>query len=251
MSFAYLKCALLYLVQENNKIWVNQELRDLFSSISFSSGKKFTQIDIEQCLKGENLTYYKIDDRNSVNGAVEILVDLIVTRNLTFNGVKEFLITTIGEIFSNALNHSNQNNIMFMHDVECKDEKFNLVISIIDYGKTIITNINEYFESQGKILDNLDCMRWAIQAGNTTRVGSGGYGLPTLIDYVKKVDGELLISSGDVIYALKGNFDRVLLSNGTFYGTNVSIKIPLFNTHSVISYDKQMEQLISINLNDI
>ena len=87
--------------------------------------------------------------------------------------------------------------------------------------------------------------------GNTTRLGSGGYGLPTLIDYVSKIKGELLIFSGDAIYALKGTKANILNAKGDFYGTSISMKIPLFDTSQAIMYDEESNKIVSIDLDKI
>ena len=65
--------------------------------------------------------------------------------------------------------------------------------------------------------------------GHTTRSGAGGYRLPTLVDYVSKADGELLI----------------------FSGTSASMKIPLFDSSKAIMYDEKTKQLISVDLDEI
>ena len=82
-------------------------------------------------------------------------------------------------------------------------------------------------------------------------MGSGGYGLPTLIDYVCNVAGELLIFSGDSIYALKGTVENILNSKGDFYGTSISMKIPLFDTSKAIMYDEESKRIVSIDLDKI
>lgn len=87
--------------------------------------------------------------------------------------------------------------------------------------------------------------------GHTTRSGSGGYGLPTLVDYVSKADGELLIFSGTCMYVLKDTNENVLEARGNFIGTSVSMKIPLFDISKAIMYDEKIKQLISVDLDEI
>jgi hypothetical protein len=48
-------------------------------------------------------------------------------------------------------------------------------------------------------------MEWAMGYGATTRQGSGGYGLPTMLDYVKKINGSLYIISGNAACLLENN----------------------------------------------
>ena len=81
---------------------------------------------------------------------MQILVDFITDKNLILENAKEFLVTTIGEIFSNAFNHSDRNQVFFMYDIEWNNDKFFLVINITDYGKTITGNVQEYQKSVHK-----------------------------------------------------------------------------------------------------
>ena len=180
------------------------------------------------------------------------MVDFISENNLVLERAREFLITTVGEIFSNAFGHSNEEKVFFMYDIGRYNHKFYLVINITDYGKTIIHNVQSYHEKNfNNKLNSCECIRWAIKEGNTTRLGSGGYGLPTLIDYVCNVAGELLIFSGDSIYALKGTVENILNSKGDFYGTSISMKIPLFDTSKAIMYDEESKRIVSIDLDKI
>ena len=62
-----------------------------------------------------------------------------------------------------------------------------MLINVTDYGKTIIHNVRKYQEKYcDREMESSECINWALGEGNTTRRGSGGYGLPTLIDYVTK-----------------------------------------------------------------
>lgn len=152
--------------------------------------ENFNNSDILQC-------YYFHDDK-AVNQTVQILVEFIAEKSLMLQNAKEFLITTIGEIFSNAFNHSEQKTVFFMYDIEWHGKECFLVINITDFGKTIISNVKNYqLEKYVKNLESKECIEWAMKQGNTTRKGSGGYGLSTLVDYVQKIRGELLIFSGN------------------------------------------------------
>lgn len=102
-----------------------------------------------------------------------------------------------------------------------------------------------------KYLSGKECIGWAMKNGNTTRLGSGGYGLPTLVDYVSKVYGELFIFSGDCMYALEGTIEKILEAKGIFPGTSVSMKLPLFDTSKAVMYDEESNQIISIDLDQI
>lgn len=195
---------------------------------------------------------YCFKNEKSINQTVQILVDFIANKNLVLENAKEFLVTTIGEIFSNAFIHSDENKVFFMYDIEFHNEAFFLVINITDYGKTIIGNVQEFHNKvYGKKLSDKESITWAMGNGHTTRSGSGGYGLPTLVNYVSKTDGELLIFSGTCIYVLKGTNENILEAKGNFIGTSATMKIPLFDISKAITYDEKKNQLISIDLDEI
>lgn len=252
MSAAYLYNTLLFFAR-NRSVLVDKNLYQIFhNQVAHSDAAKFEKIDIGKVSLSKIQQCYNINDDKSVNQTVQTLVGFISENNLVLENAKEFLITTIGEIFTNAFGHSNEKKVFFMYDIEWHDKTFYLVINITDYGKTIIYNVqsyqNEYF---GKEMGSRTCIKWAMGVGNTTRLGSGGYGLPTLMNYVSKIKGELLIFSGDAIYALKGTAENILNSKGDFYGTSISMKIPLFDTSKAIMYDEESNKIISIDLDKI
>ena len=249
LGAAYLFNTVLFLARNRN-VLVNKSLYQVFhDQVSHSDGAKFEKIDIRKVSESKIQQCYTIMDDKSVNQTVQILVDFIADNNLVLENAKEFLITTIGEIFANAFGHSNEKKVFFMYDIEWHDPKFYLVINITDYGKTIIHNVQAFHTEQfQREMDGCECIKWAMGVGNTTRIGSGGYGLPTLKDYVSNIDGELLIFSGDSIYALKGTVENILNSKGDFYGTSISMKIPLFDTSKAILYDKESNKIVSIDI---
>ena len=248
MGAAYLY-TLMRFFSQRKKVYVNQWLLNLIrKKVSHKNGKKFEKIELKEIITNPTLQCYSYDSDTNVTHTVEMIVEFITEKSLVFENVKEFLITTIGEVFSNAFYHGNENLVHFMYDIEKQKENYHLVINITDYGKTIIGNVQDYLNES---LDHKECMKWAMQSGNTTREGSGGYGLPTLIDYVKQINGELLIFSSDCIYALKGNAENILYSKGMFSGTSFSMKIPLFDTSKIISYDEKKHEIISISLDEI
>ena len=93
-------------------------------------------------------------------------------------------------------------------------------------------------------------MNWAIQSGNTTRAGSGGYGLPTLISYIQETKGTLYIVSGDTIYQFENSNAAVQTVKGFFYGTSITFMVKLYNDE-IMRFDKEHQKIKSISLDDI
>ena len=224
----------------------------IYSTISIEDGARFKEINIIDDITDENLTYYRFHGDKNVKKPVDEMAKLLVEKNLCINSetVKEFLSTTIGEIFSNSINHSEQDEIFFMYDIIYEKGDFYLCINIIDYGTTIIANVYNFFDKE-EYLDGKKCIEWAIQNGNTTRIGSGGYGLPTLISYIKSTGGNLYILSGNANYRLESGNETILDSKGVFSGTSITFKVKLYDTQRQITYDSEKESLVSINLEDI
>lgn len=140
-----------------------------------------------------------------------------------------------------------------MYDIVYNDGDFYLVVNVTDYGKTIVYNVNNYQRSIGnKQMTNIECIEWAIQYGNTTRIGSGGYGLPSLIQYIKEANGELYILSGSGNYFVKGKYEKIEQSKGFFKGTSVTFKIKLYDTSRIIKYNENSNKVSAVmSLDDI
>lgn len=252
MCTAYLLNTLLFLAQTKTVFAKNNLLQIFHETVSHSDGKQFEKIDITKDSLSQTQQCYCIRDDKAVSQTVHILGEFIGSHNLMFENAKEFLITTIGEIFSNAFNHSSENKVFFMYDIEWHNDDVYLIINVTDYGKTIVHNVQKYYqEKYGQTIEAMESIRWAMGIGNTTRLGSGGYGLPTLVNYVSKANGELLIFSGNVIFALKGSKQNILYAKGTLSGTSISMKIPLFDTSRAFLYDEDRKEFMSMNLDQI
>lgn len=253
MCAAYLLNTLYFLARRRN-VYVKKDINKIFhEKVSHTDGGNFNQIDVGRDSGSAIQQCYNISDDKNVDQTVQILVDFIFKHNLFLNNAKEFLITTIGEIFSNAFIHSDENKIFFMYDITWdKKDEISLLINVTDYGKTIIHNVREYQEKYwDREMGSSDCISWALGEGNTTRQGSGGYGLPTLIDYVTKIAGEMFIFTGDAVYILSKGKGQVCGSKGNFYGTSITMRIPLFNTTTALMYDEKQDKIISINLDQL
>lgn len=238
------------------KVFMSKSLYYKLSGIiSDMSGNEYKTQEFKQVNVSKDIEHYILHGDNEFNTIVNDLTKLIMDRNIIMDedNVKLFLKTTIGEIFSNACIHNNINEYYYFKEIIYENDNFYLTVNIVDYGNTITKNVMTYINNK-----NMDyqgyCIDWAIKSGNTTRKGSGGYGLPTLLDYIKKVEGDLTILSADEIFSLKkGNKDFQDKINGYFPGTAVCFKIKLYDLDKSFSYDKENDTLSTrrISLNDI
>ena len=252
MSAAYLYNVLRFFARTNT-VFVRKPLSRIFDEkVSHSDSGKFQKIELEKEILNQKQQCYIINNDKGLDKTVQTLVDFIADHNLILENAKEFLITTIGEIFSNAFNHSDEKTANFMFDIQMDGQDISLLINVTDYGKTIVHNVQTYQERAfNRKLAGQDCIRWAMESGNTTRRGSGGYGLPTLRDYVSEVSGELFIFSGDSVYVLADGIEKISCSEGIFLGTSITMKIPLFDMSHAITYSKEQNKIISKNLYEI
>ena len=123
--------------------------------------------------------------------------------------------------------------------------------------KVLLDNLNSdkidelLTKEYNKDIDSESCIEWAIVKGNTTRVGSGGYGLAMLIDYIENVKGDLMIFSGDVYYMLNSEGSVIEKAAGSFLGTSVTFRVKIFEMDKIIFFDKKNEELISISLENL
>lgn len=243
-------------IDEYKKVLWNKNLSEMINStVKSREGRKFSYIDIDAVLSENKSYFYIFKGDKDVYKPVHELAKLITEQNLVLESenVIEFLSTIIGEIFSNCINHSDQDMLYLMYDIVYNDGDFYLVVNVTDYGKTIVYNVNNYQRSIGnKQMTNIECIEWAIQYGNTTRIGSGGYGLPSLIQYIKEANGELYILSGSGNYFVKGKYEKIEQSKGFFKGTSVTFKIKLYDTSRIIKYNENSNKVSAVmSLDDI
>ena len=216
-------------------------LRPLKEKVKRQTGNDYkTETDFIKLITNEELKYYVFHSDKETEKPVKDIVRLITEQSMTFTlnpkGFNDFLITTIGEIFSNSVNHSEQDEVFLMFSVDNNNGDYYLTVNIIDYGTTIVTNVRKFKKTI--VLTGQECLNWAIQNGNTTRKGSGGYGLSTLINYIKAAKGTLYIFSGDSHYILNPDNKEIIDSKGKefFCGTSVTFKVKLFDTDNILTY---------------
>ena len=251
MCKTYIFNVLDFFKSKGMHIYTTRKLKeDIVDLVHKKSGKTYgSEINVMELLLKENVKYYSFKGIEEIYKPIGDIVKTITDLSLIYNDneLRDFLTTTIGEIFSNSLNHSEQDEVFFLFNVEKEKDDFYLYVSIIDYGTTIISNVRGFLKDTNKTSSS--CMSWAIKRGHTTREGSGGYGLDMLINYIKIVKGMLLIFSGNAYYSLEPN-GKIRIEenqNELFCGTSVTFKIKLFDTDNVISYQNGIIDCFSLD----
>lgn len=112
MGMAYLHNTLLFFALKKKNVFVSNELGKLLhEKVSHFSGEKFKKISLKNDLLKSVQQCYCFEGDKDVNRTVQILVDFIAEKSLVLEDAKEFLVTTIGEIFSNAFHHGDKERV--------------------------------------------------------------------------------------------------------------------------------------------
>lgn len=257
MSQAYIINVLSFInKQSNKKVFINVAFKNLIrNKVKTRRGENYKkETDIDRLAKDQSLEYYCFSGKESTDEPIKHVSSLLVESTISFDTgqIYDFLNTTIGEIFSNSRNHSDQEEVFFSSFVQKdEDNETYLYVSIIDYGTTIISNVRSFLNK--KYLQGNECIFWAIQPSHTTRRGSGGHGLPMLINYLKAIKGDLYIFSGDAYYTLiNGEIENTKkISDGIFLGTSVAFRVKLSNKVFVFMSDDGDNKVDSISLDNI
>ena len=253
MSKAYILSVLCSFLSSKS-VWWSKDLENMIDpKVHVRDGSRFNEVDMVQVCANDELDYYIFRDDETVSKPVNEMTRLLVEKNVTLNTdqIKEFLATTIGEIFSNCFLHSNEDEAFFMFDVKLEKKNFYLCVNITDYGTPLVNNVRSFFENNNENIDSIAAFEWAMREGTTTRAGSGGYGLATLTDYISHARGELYIFSGDAYYSFVNAKAEVQYSKGIFLGTSVTFRVKLYETSQIMTYDSAENKLETISLDNI
>lgn len=261
MSQSYLINVLSYLNQlPNLNIYINDSFKKLIrEKVLQKQGDKYEkEYDIGKLAQSKELEYYVFKGKENIDKPIEHISDLLIEHSFSFNRnvLKNFLNTTIGEIFSNSNNHSEREEVFFSCMIKKIENDIFLYVSIIDYGTTVLTNVRNYhkeYKKDNKYMPGNMCIWWAVQPFNTTRIGSGGHGLPMLLQYIKAAGADLMICSGESYCLIKkGGVEHFENQDGgMFCGTSIAFRVKLNDPNLLIYFDKDNNKIDSINLLDI
>lgn len=150
---------------------------------------------------------------------------------------------SIFELFENARTHGHCKNIYTCGQIIQEEAITRLDFTIVDMGKTIKNNVNEYLKAN---YAGCDAIEWAMQSGHTTKTGnvSGGLGLEIIFEFIKLNKGRIQIVSSDGFLEYYDNKMEKKSFSNPFHGTIANIE---FNLNDKDSYLLKEE----ISLKDI
>jgi hypothetical protein len=138
---------------------------------------------------------------------------------------------SVFEVFQNVVIHSGSELGVFICG-QFYPQLQRLDLTIADAGIGIRTNVRRYL--QNNKLSSVAALKWALQAGNTTKTGTqpGGVGLKFLKDFIELNGGKIQIASRYGFYEYNRGAESFPKLTADFTGTAVNLEINTGDTHT-------------------
>lgn len=152
----------------------------------------------------------------------------------TSNALKEKILESLAELFSNANLHSKSDTIATCGQFYPKNHE--ITFTIADAGIGIHQNVVNFYQKQGYHYSQNagQSIEWAMVDGNTTKNSPGGSGLAILKEFVKMNKGFIHLVSGEGCYECSENGEFSRLFYKPFPGTFATVKFRTDDTRSYI-----------------
>lgn len=180
---------------------------------------------------------YREDKTQDVGGIMDYLEQYWLRRGWmqVSRRLRDAIVGHMWEIYNNAFEHSGSGIGVFTCGQHFPGRSGSgnetLVLSVVDFGQGIPAKIRDFFrrhadEESVARLTGASCLRWAFEAGTTTKVGEpGGSGLALLKEFVRINQGKLEIYSNDGYAIVDKDGERYENHNPAFEGTVVHITL--------------------------
>jgi signal transduction histidine kinase len=147
---------------------------------------------------------------------------------------------SIFELYENARTHGKCKFIHVCGQYFPNKEHKPMHITIVDRGISIRKNVRDFLGA--KSLSGKEAIKWAMQYGNTTKIGtSGGLGLDIIFEFVKLNKGKIQIISSNGYWEYNNEVITSESFENSFVGTIANIKFNLDD--SSYYYLKEEENL--------
>ncbi|SPD75142.1 conserved hypothetical protein [uncultured Desulfobacterium sp.] len=144
--------------------------------------------------------------------------------------LRDAIVGRMWEIYNNAFEHSGTQIGVFscgQHFWRQND----LILSVVDFGQGIPAKVRGFLRQHAEEtlvakLTGASCLRWAFQAGNTTKVGEpGGSGLDLLKEFIRINHGKMEVYSNEGYAIIDKDGERYENRDISFEGTVVHITL--------------------------
>ena len=175
---------------------------------------------------------YREDNTLDMNGIMDYL-----TYNWIGNGwvhvsnhLRDAIAGRMWEIYNNAFEHSGTQIGVFSCGQHFWRQNY-LILSVVDFGQGVPAKVRSFLRQHAEEnlvakLSGARCLRWAFQAGNTTKVGEpGGSGLDLLKEFVRINQGKLEVYSNEGYAIVDRDGERYENRDISFEGTAVHITL--------------------------
>jgi anti-anti-sigma regulatory factor len=158
----------------------------------------------------------------------------------------DYIQENIYEIYANAIGHGDTKYVYSCG--EYKPESNTLDMTIVDCGKTIPYNVNEYMRKTGQEeLDPQDAIDWAFIDGNTTKKDTGGLGLGILKDFIRMNKGCLHMISGNAFLEFSDTKNESIRLEPGFPGTIVNMQFRFDDDKNYYMESEKRSNMIDFN----
>jgi len=169
---------------------------------------------------------YREDSSLDMNGIMDYLTLNWIGKGwvLVSDRLRDAIVGRMWEIYNNAFEHSGTQIGVFscgQHFWRQND----LILSVVDFGQGIPGKVRSFLRQHADEelvlrLTGASCLRWAFQAGNSTKVGEpGGSGLDLLKEFVRLNQGKLEVYSNEGYAIIDKDGERYENREISFEGT--------------------------------
>lgn len=204
---------------------IKGEIRDVFIQNNFIKG---SNEELDSTHKGLIIPFMKFTPYKDIEFMEYVKNELLSKPDFPQHSVMlgKKINTSIFELFENARTHGNCKYIYTCGQIIQDEDITRLDFTIVDMGKTIKTNVNEYLNEN---LSGKDAIEWALASGHTTKTGnvSGGLGLDIIFEFIKLNKGRIQIVSSDGFWEYYNNRNVTKTFETPFNGTIANIEVNL------------------------
>lgn len=153
---------------------------------------------------------------------------------------------SIYEIYVNAVSHGQTSYVYSCGEYDTANHTLDM--TIVDCGKTIPSNVNDYMKKIGREeLSPQDAIDWAFVDGNTTKQETGGLGLGILKDFIKMNKGCLHMISGNAFLEFSCVKNESMSLKPGFPGTIVNMKFRFDDDNNYYMEGEKRNNKIDLN----